>query len=549
MEPIFLEGDCLAVLETLEPDSFDAIVTDPPYGIGFMGREWDTFRPDAASKRRALSYDRAVIETDNPNLKGRRRSPSISPSQIEYDMSPAGLHRFEAWCREWARGCFRVLKPGGYLVAFGAPRAYHRLACGVEDAGFEVRDALDWIFGTGFPKSIDGEREVARAMCTHPGRHFLRKLPATDRRPDDHVCEATELSRRFLGVGSALKPAHEPIVLARKPFQGTLGRNLIAYGVGGLHVDATRLGSTPADRDRAKLARMAGAHVELEAGRWPPNLILGHLPECIPAGRAKVRNRSGYTTGLEPSASTSGAVYGEGFERKASSPYADAEGLETVDAWLCAEGCPVAEVDQQSGESATPDTVTRGSSSRRNTFNIQSGPLLEVPSYGDAGGASRFFPTFRYEPKPDRLERDRGCEDLPARTGAEATDRKQDAAALKSPRTGAGRTGGARNFHPTVKPLALMRWLIRLVAAPGQRILDPFCGSGTTPAAAKLEGVECVAIEREPDYLAIAVRRCAAVHRAGLLAAAEGLEAEPDTEADYEQAGLLEDLEASPDGV
>jgi len=546
-EPILFQGDCLQVLEELEPESVDAVITDPPYGIGFMGREWDTFRPEAARKRKELGFRRAPDpDTTNPNLRGRKRSPSISSSQIEYDMSAKGLHRFEAWCREWARACFRVLKPGGYLIAFGAPRAYHRLACGIEDAGFEVRDALDWITGTGFPKSVDGEREVARALCELEGRHFLRKLPkeapagaqpAERRRyllDGDHICPSTELSRQFLGIGSALKPSHEPICLARKPFQGTLGVNLVTFGTGGLHVEACRLGQAPEVYERVRLETRSGKPTDVEAGRWPPNLLLSHLPECQPAGELLVRNQAGGITGEEPSART-GHVY-EGLpSRQARAPYG-VEGRERVEGWLCAPGCPVAILDAQSGQSETPASVTRGVSTGT-TFRITTAERQEgVPCYGDAGGASRFFPVFRYEPKPDRPERDLGCADLPTRTGAEATASADGAARLESPRTGAGRTGGVRNFHPTVKPLSLMRWLIRLVAAPGQTVLDPFLGSGTTGMAAKLEGVAFIGVEREAEYLAIAHRRIAAVEQPAILALSE--DAMDAWDPDAEQLGL-----------
>lgn len=556
MEPILFQGDCLAILAELEPDSVDAVITDPPYGIGFMGREWDTFRPAAARKRRETAVQRAPIDSDNPNLRGRTRSPSISSSQIEYDMSRRGLHRFERWCAEWGAGCFRVLKPGGYLISFGAPRAYHRLACGIEDAGFEVRDALDWIFGTGFPKSIDGEREVARALCKEEGRHFLRKLPREekDRRPGDHVCQATPESLAFLGVGAALKPAHEPILLARKPFQGTIGANLFTYGTGGIYVDATR-GTVPppsvpqpAPAFNSPTGRTYGmqtgegrnGEMSESSGRWPPNLVLSHLPDCRPAGRVRVRSTAHY-----PTARGAGWISTDGHAGQQGLPERAVD-FEDVEGWLCVDGCPVALLDEQSGQSRTPDSVTRGSSSRRNTFNIQSGPeLLEVPSYGDAGGASRYFPIFRYEPKPDRAERDLGCEDLEARTGGQATHRQDGHAGVENARAGAGRTGGARNFHPTVKPIGLMRWLIRLVAAPGQTVLDPFLGSGSTGMAAKLEGVRFIGIEREAEYLAIARRRIEATHRAAILDLADGIgfeEERPEDQAplNFDESGETE---------
>ena len=180
-------GDCIEVLRTFADASIDALVTDPPYGIGFMGREWDTFKPGQVAQPERYETG---IESDNPNLKGRHRSPAVSPSQIAYDYTAKGLREFQAWTEQWAREVLRVLKPGGYAVVCGAPRAYHRMASGLEDAGFEIRDCLAWLFGSGFPKSLNlGD-----------------------------------------GLGTALKPAHEPIVLARKPFKGSVRSNVDAHG-------------------------------------------------------------------------------------------------------------------------------------------------------------------------------------------------------------------------------------------------------------------------------------------------------------------------------
>lgn len=506
-------GNCLEVLATLEAESYDAAVTDPPYELNFMGRAWD---------RSGIAF-----QADT-----------------------------------WA-AVYRVLRPGGYLLAFGGTRTYHRMAVAIEDAGFEIRDSIDWIYGTGFPKSVDAEREVARALCKEVGRHFLRKLPKeSDRKPGDHVCAESDTSRRFLGIGSALKPAHEPIVVARKPFRSSLGANLLEHGTGGLHVEASKLAGIPPSVPQPAFGSETGLTYGMQtgegrngemsesSGRWPPNVLLSHLPACRPAAVIKVRNRGGRLTGKEPSART-GTVYEGTRDRQAFTPHGE-NGRERVQAWLCGEGCPVAAVDAQGGQSETPSTVRRGSSSRRNTFNIQTPGVLEVPSYGDAGGASRFFPVidldpedpdgliFRYEPKADRGERDLGCESLPLRTRGETTRSKEDAARLNSPRTGAGRTSGARNHHPTVKPIALMRWLVRLVCAPGQRVIDPFMGSGTTGMAAKLEGVNFTGIEQDAENFKIAGLRVAAVNQASLLALAEDPPAE-DLEPEPEQRGMFEE--------
>ena len=172
-----LTGDCLDVLATLEPDSVDACVTDPPYGIGFTGREWDTFTPESVAKLadQKRGFDR---REPNPNLRGR--SEWLAGAKVQYDRSAAASLKFQAWTQQWAEAVWRVLKPGAHAVVCAAPRMAHRVTCGLEDAGFEIRDSLLWLYGSSFPKSLN--------------------LPG--------------------GRGTALKPAYEPVILARKPLGG-----------------------------------------------------------------------------------------------------------------------------------------------------------------------------------------------------------------------------------------------------------------------------------------------------------------------------------------
>lgn len=419
-----IQGDCLEVLKGLEAESVDACVTDPPYGIGFMGREWDTFKPGTGKHRKLMHpRERQALEkivSDNPNIHGRTRSPALSPSQIDYDYSAAGLRKFQEWCELWAREVFRVLKPGAHIVVCGAPRAYHRMASGLEDAGFEIRDCLAWLFGSGFPKSLNlGE-----------------------------------------GLGTALKPAHEPIVLARKPFKGSVRANVERHGTGALNIDATRIAyQDAADYEAAKGGDSAGENNErvygggwtpkpqgekvTPLGRWPANVVMDDLAAMV--------------------------------------------------------------LDEQSGECEPPGgpaKVGTGEGSWLGGGHPQGRLYL-----GESGGASRFY----YVAKPSREERDYGCEGLRAKTAGEATARTDGTAGLNNPRAGAGRTGGARNFHPTVKPVELMRWLIRLVTPPNGVVLDPFLGSGTTGMAARYEQRSFIGIEREADYMAIAERRIKAV--------------------------------------
>lgn len=309
------------------------------------------------------------------------------------------------------REVLRVLKPGGHLLAFGGTRTSHRMVCAIEDAGFEIRDSLHWFYGTGFPKSLNvGE-----------------------------------------GRGTALKPGHEPICLARKPLIGTVAANVLQHGTGALNIDACRIATTD---DRARKASggkglNALGHSETydseshAGGRWPANVILD------PEAAAELDAQSGIlTSGKMPA----------GQKRVGRAGVA---------------------------------------------FGVMAGDTTTTTTIGDSGGASRFF----YVAKPSRSERDQGCATLPPKSGGEATDRVDDSKGTENPRAGAGRTGGARNYHPTVKPVALMRYLVKLITPPGGSVLDPFTGSGTTGMAARLEGRGFLGIEREAEFFEIAKLR------------------------------------------
>lgn len=386
-------GDCLEVVAGMESESVDAIVTDPPYGLGFMGKEWDAL--------------------------------------------PPGL--------PWAEQCLRVLRPGGHLVAFGGSRTIHRLVCAVEDAGFEIRDMLSWCFGSGFPKSHN-------------------------------------LSGEWEGFGTALKPAWEGITLARKPFKGTVAGNVLEHGTGALNIDGcrvgteggTRKGSFPNQPSVSAYGDGLNGACEitpLDKGRWPANLILDEI---------------------------AGAV-----------------------------------LDGQSGEQKAGVAVRRNKgivASSNVRYSGDDPTATEDVGYGDTGGASRFF----YSAKTSRAERNAGLDGFEEQRrstqyGAMGK-RRCNVCGTKSAAPGAGgrwpncehddwqwakqeetgiKGGNAKNHHPTVKPIDLMRWLVRLVTPPGGIVLDPFTGSGSTGIAAHLEGMEFIGIEREAEYLAIAEARIA----------------------------------------
>lgn len=456
-----LHGDCLELMAAMPGASFDAIVTDPPYGLGFMGKAWDSL--------------------------------------------PPGI--------EWAAECLRILKPGGHLLAFGGSRTWHRLACAVEDAGFEIRDSIAWLYGSGFPKSLDVSKAIdkdngrkfedrfalgrhirerreslglARATvngwlgAARKAEHYESESPGFARVPtladwhilrdrlnlsDEHLplVERAEAEREVIGVrkagktvgshageegaygfrsefdvtapatpdaerwhgwGTALKPAFEPVVMARKPLMGTVASNVLAFGTGALNVDGCRIGHADPSDLAASLAKNPGRSDSVTsgvyganrpqqsvntAGRWPANVVLDE---------------------------------------------SQAEAL-----------------DQQSGESRDGVAVKRnGVTSNGVTGWGKAEPgTPDAGGYGGQGGASRFF----YVAKAPQSER-------PKVNGI---------------------------AHPTVKPLTFMQWLIRLVTPPGGLILDPFAGSGTTVEAALRERVRITAIEREADYLPLILHR------------------------------------------
>jgi DNA modification methylase len=330
-------ADCFEALAKLAPSTVDAVITDPPYGIGANGMEWD--RPAHL----------------NPGGSKRRRPPTESPNA-----------RFQQFSREWSAACLHSLKPGGHVLAFAAARTAHRLTCGLEEAGFEVRDVLMWLQGQGYP-----------------GTRLL---------PD--------------GLGTGLKPAWEPIILARKPLEGSLDQTLAAHGTGAINIDACRveLGAQDCPNEGRSHGRRITAS---QRGRWPANLLLSHGRYCTE-------------------------------ER-------------------CEADCPI----------------------------------------GQLGDRHRFF----YCAKTPRWEREAGCEELPRRvvqTFKIGAHNEQLCAA-----------NPVANVHPTVKPIDLMRWLVRLVTPSGGLVLDPFAGSGSTGAAAVLEGARFLGIEREAAYVPIARARIA----------------------------------------
>lgn len=386
--------ECLLGMRTcLADNSIDAVVTDPPYGLskepdmmevmkhwmngddyvhtggGFMGKSWDSFVP----------------------------GPSI-----------------------W-KEVFRVLKPGGYLLAFFGSRTYDIGTLAIRLAGFEIRDQIMWVYGSGFPKSLD----VSKAIDKAAGVKF-DAIPASGvgfmnaegeggynvtKNQLIRAGESTDEAKQWSGWGTALKPAHEPICVARKPLSGTVAENVLTHGTGALNIDGCRVG------DEVRF----NAHAGNKPGGNSYNMSAKGMPD-------------------------------------------DAEGSTVTGRW----------------------------------------PANFLHDGLNAEEWSRFF----YCAKASKADRDEGVS-LAATSAAEMVDRDADSAGMNSPRAGAGRTSGARNDHPTVKPTALMQWLVRLVTPPGGTVLDPFTGSGSTGKACMLEGFEFIGFEMDPHYCEIAEQRIA----------------------------------------
>lgn len=606
--------DNLFALQGMPDGCVDAVVCDPPYELAFMGRRWDA-------------------------------------SGVAYDV--------ERW-----REVLRVLKPGGHLLAFGGTRTYHRMTCAIEDAGFDIRDSLHWMYASGFPKSLDvskaidaaagAEREVVGPNPTWREAKRANAImdPVRGGSAEVITAPATDAARQWSGWGTALKPAHEtvvvaqkpldlpglvatigsclsalrasiardssqssqsgsvavcasaprsvapplvtpdassgpmgtspcasatdsslsivsswldilvalsglvstsiiatdaslitdlrtlnslasqltparmhraamrsdgstslveladalfsgvaskcnairirsaiesatgldldacldgdadshrPIVVARKPLNGTVAANVLEHGTGAINVAGCRVAcgdvltaprSDPGNRsgvvgialqatggaERNHSAQAASVARTMELGRWPANILFSHAPSCDPA--------------------------------------------------FCDPACPVAELDRQSGD--RPGMSGGGNHRPDYAGGMFGGIDCSHTVRGDNGGASRFFPVFRFEPKASTSEREAGLDHLPMRTAGELTGREDGSDGLKSPRAGAGRSSnGRRNVHPTVKPVALMRWLCKLVTPPGGIVLDIYAGSGTTGIGAVLEGFRFVGIEGE----------------------------------------------------
>ncbi|UPG89307.1 site-specific DNA-methyltransferase [Luteibacter aegosomaticola] len=435
MKATILTGDCREVLRTLAENSVDAVVTDPPYGLEFMGKDWDApwkeqdsaggkvsgfGQPDGTPFRHKRGTP-AFGANGNPtceNCGGDKYRNGPRKCSCEHPSFPnhaaVQMRAFQAWCQVWATELLRVAKPGAYLLAFGGSRTYHRLTAALEDSGWEIRDTIMWIYGSGFPKSKNGE-----------------------------------------WGGTALKPAHEPIIMARKPLIGTQAANFEAHGTGGLNIAACRV---PTSED-------------LSGGAYNSKGARSTSPAMSPTGM----NRPGATAAgefVQPPGRWPANVIHDGSDVIVGA-FPDAPG--------------------QQGD------LSNHAACRQSPNGIFGGmrPALDHKARSDAGSAARFF----YCAKTTRADRNAGLgASATLAVGTNATMRDCEDADWEA------RNG---NFHPTVKPTELMRYLCRLVTPAGGTVLDPFMGSGSTGRGAVLENRRFIGIEMDRAYAAIAAARIA----------------------------------------
>lgn len=406
-------GDMLDMLQVIKPESIDAIVCDPPYELGFMNKSWDS----------------------------------------------TGI----AFKKETWQNCFEVLKPGGYLLAFGGSRTYHRIACAIEDAGFEIRDCIMYLYGSGFSKShniglaIDKKNGVqsevvgvGKSGCN--SRAYQSEKPTTAGNYD-----IKKSQNEWQGWGTCLKPAYEPIIVARKPFKGSVVDNIIKYRVGGLNIDECRI---PTNDDLARINRT-------DNGMF---------------GIGKNNNNAQKCKEL-------GIEYGGRFPANVILTYDETDFDE-----VCG-GMPYTK----------NNTKTHSAKNSDNNVNFNASKSVNVIGYEDSGSASRYF----YCAKASKKDRDEGLDAFEERKTTDGCIRANVETARKFGANSALR----KNIHPTCKPTELMQYLVRLVSPKGATILDPFMGSGSTGKAVMFENRErdanykFIGIELTDEYLPIAQAR------------------------------------------
>lgn len=425
-------GDCREVMAKMDWDQFHAVVTDPPYGLEFMGARWDA----------PWKNDGGFNSNQQEDTTGRGSWIfGGTPSSHNRPVYGHNSEVYQEWFRQRAEQILRVAKPGAHLLSFGGTRMWHRMACAIEDAGFEVRDTIMWVYGQGFPKSQDVSKAIDRELGAKRDRvacipkHSWREMEGRDDRQYDIPSDepVTDQAKRWYGWGTSLKPSVEPVIVARRPFRGTTAQCVMENGTGAMNIDGCRVGNTggtasvgePNHLNQVYGSGMGGLGIiDAGKGRWPANLIHDGSDEVL-----ALFPESKSSSAAMPLPKKPGDCIGRSHDREDTEEY-----------WKQGGG----------GFSTVGRSTVRG--------------------HDDEGNCARFF----YTAKADDSDRPHG-------------------------------KGKHVTTHPTVKPLDLMRYLVRLVCVRGGTVLDPFMGSGSTGCAAVLEGMRFVGIELSEEYADLAI--------------------------------------------
>jgi site-specific DNA-methyltransferase (adenine-specific) len=512
---LIIHGDSLEKLKELEPNSVDAVITDPPYGLSFMGKKWD------------------------------------------YEVPSVAL---------W-KEVFRVLKPGGHALSFGGTRTYHRLVCAIEDGGFEIRDQIQWIYGSGFPKSLDVSKAVDKAAGAKRdviGKKSTYREPQSPngwdctKRAEFETAPATDSAKQWQGFGTALKPANEPIVLARKPLsEKTVAKNVLKWGTGALNIDGSRIGTADTRQPTGKSAlgimnddswkpkNVIGGSA---CGRWPANVLFdGSAAEMLDeqtqhlhgAGRARKAKRE-----CEPTGDIILARAGDGHR------FGDSGGASRF--FYCAKSSKPERSKGLNGFDCATFSVCQGEESTALVLSILKVISALIPNSSIVSCGENITAIFPRECLSTTRIIIQQITELKtwnllmlSRTSDSMKDVVSKATSGISHVNSAGsssestiaigilveKVGSATadaklatleklsklndssvwktysSNHPTVKPLKLMEYLCRLITPPGGTVLDPFAGSGSTGVAAKRLGFKFIGIEMNDEYVEIARRR------------------------------------------
>jgi site-specific DNA-methyltransferase (adenine-specific) len=495
MQKVFC-GNNIDLLKEFPDNYFDSIVTDPPYGLG---------KEPNASELMKDWIDKGYHEISGSGFMGKEWDAFV-PQPIFW------------------KEVFRVLKHGGHVVSFFGTRTYDWGVMAMRFAGFEVRDCIQWLYGSGFPKShnigkaIDklqgNEREiVGKYQLPDVADGLRKKVWDCDAKSENSNFGAsgqniiTKGNSEWEGYGSALKPANEPIVLARKPLEKglSIAENVLKWGVGAINIDGCRVGTNDKIEFERKKENISDSgwketnrneYKQNSQGRFPANLILTHHPECECVGTKKVKSDAHHTTKYNGNETLYKGGWKDGEDM--GNKFADENGMEEIEDWNCHEDCPIKILDEQSGVSKSSGGNS-GVLSNSVYGKYATEKNNEGTGFGDKGGASRFF----YIAKASKSERNKGLEGFEEgqTKGGGGTYNEEAGAKYGSIKA------KAQNFHPTVKPIKLMQYLARLVTPPNGIVLDPFNGSGTTGIACKLEGFRYVGLEQDAEYCKIAQSR------------------------------------------